>query len=103
VTCFRLSTREKLRRVGVSGKGDCFGGHRKPGEPYGWLRGATNPQAGAQRAVGVVRNGRDGPHSSVGILGSMVGLRFDQEVGASVMSVEGRSLNEPHERSLEEH
>lgn len=66
VTCSRLSTREKLRRVCASEEDNCFGGRPKPGEPHGWLRGATNPQAGAQRTVGVVRNGMDGPSLSVG-------------------------------------
>jgi hypothetical protein len=89
VTRFQLSVREKLRRVCASEEDNRFGGRRKPGEPHGWLRGATNPQAGAQRAVGVVRNDKDGPHLSIGILRSKVELRFNWEVGAPVTSVEG--------------
>lgn len=46
-------------------------------------------KAGAQRAVGVVRNDKDGPHLSIGILRSKVELRFNWEVGAPVTSVEG--------------
>jgi len=75
--------------VGASEEDNRFCGRLKPGEPHSWLRGATNPQAGAQRAVGVVRNDMDGPNLSVGMLESTVELRFNREVGAPVTSVEG--------------
>lgn len=50
-------------------------------------------------AVGVGRNDMDGPHPSGGTLGSKEGLRPNRVERLPVMSMEGRSLNEPHERS----
>jgi len=50
-------------------------------------------------AVEVGRNDMDGPNPSGGTLGSKDELRLARVERLPVMSMEGRSLNEPHERS----